>query len=363
MSMGLLGLGTALPRHRISQRDAAAGAAEVSCRSDEQRRLLPVLYRKAGVQSRHSVLLDADAGPPIERQTFFHAARDAQDRGPTTAARMERYEEAAGPLALAAARAALADGQIDPATITHVITVSCSGFSAPGFDWTLLHDLPLSPATARTHIGYMGCHGALNALRVARGFSADPRARVLVCALELCSLHHQYGWDPDQIVANALFADGAAAVVCGASTPDHQHLLRVIDQASTIVPDTADAMQWRIGDHGFQMKLSPRVPELVQRCLRPWLEAWLAGHGLTPATVGSWAVHPGGPRILSACAAGLELPIDRFRESQDVLAELGNMSSPTVLFILDRLRRRQAPRPCVMLGFGPGLAIEAALVA
>jgi predicted naringenin-chalcone synthase len=363
MSLYLHGLGTALPPHCISQRDAATGAVDASCQTDEQRRLLPVLYRKAGVQSRHSVLLNADAGPPIGRQSFFHAARDAEDRGPTTAARMQQYEQSAGPLALAAARAAIVDAAIEPAAITHLITVSCSGFSAPGFDLELVREAPLSPATARTHVGYMGCQGALNALRVARGFTtADPRACVLVCALELCSLHHQYGWDPDQIVANALFADGSAAAVCRGRRPEQSACWQVIDQASTVVPDTADAMQWRIGDHGFQMRLSPRVPELIQQRLRPWLDAWLAGHGLSAATVGSWAVHPGGPRILSACAEGLRLPLECFRESQQLLAELGNMSSPTLLFILDRLRRKQAALPCVALGFGPGLTIEAALV-
>ena len=207
----------------------------------------------------------------------------------------------------------------------------------------------------------MGCHGALNGLRVARAFAAtDPDAHVLVSAVELCSLHHQYHWQPDQIVANALFADGSAAAVVrrrGRATGGWH----VVDQLD-VIPDSADTMNWRIGDHGFQMSLSPQVPQVICDTLGPWLAAWLAEHGLDVAHVGCWAIHPGGPRILDACAQAMELDAACLADSQDVLGEFGNMSSPTVLFILDRLRRRDAPRPCVMLAFGPGLTIEAALV-
>jgi predicted naringenin-chalcone synthase len=120
-------------------------------------------------------------------------------------------------------------------------------------------------------------------------------------------------------------------------------------------------MRWTIGDHGFEMELSPRVPDLIKQHLRPWFESWLGRQGLVLADVGSWAVHPGGPRILTAVEESLGLDREALGVSREVLAEYGNMSSPTVLFILDRLRERQAPRPCVMLGFGPGLMAETAL--
>ena len=154
---------------------------------------------------------------------------------------------------------------------------------------------------ARTHIGFMGCQGALNGLRLARAFlDANPSACVLLCALELCSLHHQYGWDADKIVANALFADGAAAVVAVGGEPTNPPHYQLIASGSTVIDDSEDVMTWRIGDHGFEMTLSPRVPDLICQHLRPWLESWLAEHDLDIARVGSWAVHPGGPRILSA---------------------------------------------------------------
>jgi predicted naringenin-chalcone synthase len=228
----------------------------------------------------------------------------------------------------------------------------------------LIKQLGLPADVARTHVGFMGCHGALNGLRVANAFlGADRSACVLVCAVELCSLHHQYGWDSDRIVANALFADGAGAFIGVAGEAGSAKSFQVVATGSTLIDDSEDAMTWRIGDHGFEMSLSPRVPEIIGRCLRPWLERWLQQHGLTIATVGSWAVHPGGPRILSAFGEATGLDRSTIEDSYAIFAEYGNMSSPTIVFILDRLRRANAPRPTVALAFGPGLAVEAALLA
>jgi predicted naringenin-chalcone synthase len=272
---------------------------------------------------------------------------------------MRHYAELAPPLALAACRRAL-DG--DPAgSFTHLVTVSCTGFFAPGLDRGLVAELGLPATVARTHVGYMGCHAALNGLRIARAFvDADVDARVLVCAVELCSLHYHYSWDPAKLVANALFADGAAGVVA-VNARSAPAAWRLAASGSCLFPDSADAMTWTVGDHGFEMTLGKNVPGLIARRLRPWLEGWLAGHGITVAGVGSWAVHPGGPRILSAVEEGLGLPADALAVSRAVLAQYGNMSSPTLLFILRQLIDERAPRPCVALGFGPGLAAEAAL--
>src|SRR5262249_53566458 len=160
-----------------------------------------------------------------------------------------------------------------------------------------------------THVGFMGCHGALNGLRVARAFAAEePAARLLLCAVELCTLHYHYAWDPQKVIANAIFADGAAALVGvpGAAAPRDEWL--VAASGSCLVPGSAGAMTWTIGDHGFEMSLSRQVPGLIARHVRPWLEGWLAGRGLSLGTVGSWAVHPGGPRILQAAEEGLGLP-------------------------------------------------------
>jgi predicted naringenin-chalcone synthase len=333
--------------------------------------MLRILYRRSGVKYRHSVLLKPEPeGKPT--QEFYPPATDEDDRGPTTRQRMERYEAEAGPLAIEAARRAVLDSGLQADEITHLVTVSCTGFVAPAVDMELIRSLGLPAGTARTHVGFMGCHGALNALRIANALtSADGEACVLVCAVELCTLHHQYGWNPEQIVANALFADGAGAVIgCGASKwkrlearPPAPRCLRLLASGSSVLAESTDLMTWRIGDHGFLMTLSAQVPETLRRTLGPWMKEWLAAANLSIQDVGAWAIHPGGPRILAACADVLALGTEEMAWSKDVLAEFGNLSSPTVLFILERLRRADAARPWVILGFGPGLAIEAALVA
>jgi predicted naringenin-chalcone synthase len=277
---------------------------------------------------------------------------------------MTRYEAAAPPLAAEAARRALAEAQWEAADITHLVTVSCTGFFAPGPDAALIDRLGLSRSVHRTHVGFMGCHGTMNGLRVASSFTrSDPGARVLVSSVELCSLHLAYGGDPNDLVANAIFGDGAAALAGAApEAPEVRDAWTVAANGTFLIPRSEDAMSWRIGDHGFRMTLSARVPDLIQTHLQQWLDGWLNDLGLAREEVASWAVHPGGPRILTAAeeALGLEKPANAV--PREVLSEFGNMSSATILFILQRMRRRGAPRPLVALAFGPGLVVEALLI-
>ncbi len=389
MASCLQGFGSAVPEHSVSQADAAELVLPFNSESEEQARVQRGLYRRAGVRRRHSVVLEATDASGVARQSFYQLPTEQRPLGPTTLERMQLYERHAGTLATKATNQALQAAHLEAADITHLVTVSCSGFHAPGFDIELLQTARLSPSVARTHIGFMGCHGALNGLRVADAFlQADPQANVLLCCVELCSLHHQYGWSPDRVVSNALFADGAAAVVLTSSlesrtdtlarhaTPDpiltgkSAHPLtqvpaawRLIASGSVVLPDTLADMGWRIGDHGFQMTLSARVPEIIKQHLRPWLSEWLGSRGLSLDEIRSWAFHPGGPRILTAAGEALGLQREQWAASEAVLAEYGNMSSPTILFILDRLRQEAASGPCVALAFGPGLTIEAALLA
>lgn len=363
--MILAGIGTAVPSHCIEQTDAARHAHEVMSSTRCSQRSVSTLYRRCGVSKRHSVLLgQSTGGRPVKLDSFFRPQRAADDRGPSTAERMATFEQRALSLALPSAERALADAAVEPESITHLVTATCSGFSSPGFDLGLIESLPLGPEVQRTQVGFMGCHGALNALRVAGALAiADPRSVVLVNATELCTLHFQYRDNPQTIVSNALFADGSASVVALAAKSGRRSSLgRIAAHGSAVVPGTADLMTWRIGDHGFEMSLSPRVPELIRRRLPGWIDGWLARQGLRRSDVRSWAIHPGGPRILQSCVEALEIAPESIEPSLDVLSRYGNMSSPTVLFILDELRRLERPRPTVMLAFGPGLTIEAALV-
>jgi predicted naringenin-chalcone synthase len=374
MTLAILGIGTAVPDTIISQTDALNIARSLCCRTREHETWLPSMYDGTGIVTRRlclgdDLVRDVTEGTRHSGSVFLPTGKP-DDRGPTTGERMRHFAQAAPPLALRASREALERSRISAVEITHLVTVSCTGFLAPGLDVALIRGLGLAATVQRTQVGYMGCHGALNGLRVAGALAqSEPRARVLLCAVELCSIHYHYGWDPQKMIANAIFGDGAAALVGQASClPGYPAggipapPWTAAASGSCLIPNSTDAMTWSIGDHGFEMTLSKRVPGLIMEHLRPWLEGWLGGHGLALADVTSWAIHPGGPRILAAVEEALRLPEAATAAARAVFAEFGNMSSPTVLFILDRLRREDAPRPCVALGFGPGLMAEALLL-
>jgi predicted naringenin-chalcone synthase len=364
MSFSICGLATAVPETVLGEVDAMLLARRVCCSTVEQAMALPKVYRQCGIKQRHVVLdkqvcRDVLDGTRLSKSVFLpESVVDKQ--GPTTAERLEHYALCAGPLVQDAARQALECSGVSPRRITHIVTVSCTGFHAPGLDIELIKGLGLRPTTERTHVGFMGCHGVLNGLRVARGFTtSDANARVLVCAVELCSLHYHYGWDAEQVVVNALFGDGAGALVGAQRGPAGSWNLAA--SGSCVFPDSASDMIWRIGDRGFRMTLSKRVPDLIGANLRPWLLEWLGGNGLRLDDVESWAIHPGGPKILTAVQEALNLKPEAIQPALDVLSNHGNMSSATILFLIQLLQERRSPRPCVALGFGPGLAVEAAL--
>lgn len=356
------GLGTATPSGSFAQETAIPLAAARCCRNEREHLWLERIYRAAGVQRRGSVLLERD-DDAASIEAFYPPRTVVEDRGPTTAARLARYERDAGNLAARACTSALADAAIEPSRITHLVTVSCTGLFSPGLDAELIAQLGLPRDVGRLTLGFMGCHGALNGLRAASALARSaPDARVLLCCVELCSLHFCYGWNPQRVVANALFADGAAAAILAPADNDNAGL-RLRDTASLLTPDSADAMTWRIGDHGFEMGLTLEVPKRIRTSLKEWLKPWLASRGLRVDDVAHWAIHPGGPEIIQAALDSLGLPATAGHHSRAVLSEHGNMSSPTVLFILQGMRAEGINGPIVALGFGPGLMFEAALFA
>lgn len=352
----VLGIGTARPDHEIVQAESLAIAIERSADGAPRRaRILRRLYERTQIRARGVSMT------PEGLAAFYPPGMDAAP--PSTSVRMQWFESLAPPLAIDAARAALAAAGVDAGEVSHLLVVTCTGFAAPGLEIELIRTLGLPRGVARVQLGFMGCHGALAALRVAAAIAtADPAARVLVCAVELCSLHYQYGWHPDSIVSNALFADGASGAVIGAASAPGAPAWRVRGCASHLIDGTATAMGWHIGDHGFVMTLAPDVPQILRGALRPWLDPWLGERGLAASDVRSWAIHAGGPRIVLAVAEALELPPAGLTPSFDVLRNCGNMSSATILFILDRVCGPDAPRPCVALSFGPGLTAEAVLL-
>jgi predicted naringenin-chalcone synthase len=363
MHIDVLSVSTARPAGEMTQEQALE--LNVTRTGSDPRRaaVLGRLYRRSTVQRRASVLIDSAAGsaPLAGLRDYYPPASEDSANGPSVSERMRRYEREALPLAADAAARAIETSGLDRRDIAEVVTVSCTGFAAPGLDTRLIRELGLQPTVGRSAIGFMGCHGAINGLRVASALArARPGAGVLLCAVELCTLHFHYGQVEGRAVANTLFADGAAAAVLRAGE-GARNGWRLRATGSCLLPDSSDDMGWRIGDHGFEMTLSSRVPAVIGARLLDWLASWLAENGLRPEEIGSWAVHPGGPRVIDAVEETLGLASEDTAASREILAEHGNMSSPTVLFILERLTARGASGPCVALAFGPGLVVEAAL--
>ncbi len=362
MPLNIRGLGTAQPEQTVNQTESTELSEWVSADSEERASLVRRIQRRSQVHTRGSVLLTGDAKQTIRQRLPFYGANS-----PSTAKRMEVFRLHATSLAIRACKRALAESAIPTGSITHLITISCTGFHAPGVDCDLIDQLQLPLSTQRTHVGFMGCHAALNGLRVAHAFiEADPKAVVLLCAVELCSLHLQYGWNPEHVVANTLFADGAAALVATHPGPSFQEPisagLSLQASGSTVIPETRELMHWQIGDQGFSMGLSPKVPEVVAKTLKPWLDEWLHAHGTDLNSIQHWAIHPGGPRILQACADALSLHPEQLTVSRHILSRYGNMSSATILFVLEHMRQQRCHGPCVALAFGPGLCAEVALM-
>ncbi|MCQ8240345.1 type III polyketide synthase [Rhizosaccharibacter radicis] len=340
-------IGTATPPHdvhRLFERFALSLLPD-----DRARALFGRMAARSGMAHRFSVLAPGDdpAGPVLDRDGFYR-------RGgfPGTRQRLQRYEREALPLALAAVRE-LGD-RLRPRTITHLIVTSCTGFYAPGLDIELVQALDLPDGVERTLIGFMGCHAAFNALRQARHIvRSEPHARVLVLSLELCTLHLQETASTEQILAFLLFADGCGAALVSAELDG----LRLDGSHSARLPDTEPLIGWRIGDDGFDMVLSGRVPGAIADALRGNAGQVLGlREGDRPAL---WAVHPGGRSVLDGVAGGLDLPPDALDGSRAVLHEQGNMSSASILFVLRRLMAAAQPgENGIALGFGPGLTAE-----
>lgn len=334
-------------------------------------RLVSTSFNASGIERRYSAVREWDPARAAGDPVFFDRSTQ-QFLNPSTATRNAVYAREATELFVGTAAAALAAAEgIEASDVTHVITVSCTGFFAPGPDYRVVRALGLTPSVQRYHLGFMGCYAAFPALRQAQTICrADPDAVVIVVSAELCTLHVRTSSDPDTIVGSSLFADGAAAaVITGRDLPSRAPVLRLDHFETVLTPVGEEAMAWNIGDNGFEMVLGTYVPHIIDEhiveALRPLLARDESLTDLPYRDIEHWAIHPGGRSIVDKVGAKLGLSGEQLEPARETLRDYGNMSSATVMFvlrnILDRAAAGTEQRVCAM-AFGPGLTVETGLM-
>lgn len=338
-------IGTAVPEHDVH--DAFVGFAEMMLVDPRLRALFRRMASRADITHRYS-FLDPQTDP---KRFSAHDAHEFYRLGdfPNTARRMKLFEQCA-PELMRKALDRLLLSEEERSGITHVLVTCCTGLYAPGLDFEIVDHLGLSTGVERTMVGFMGCYAAINALKLARHIvRSDPKAGVLMLNLELCTLHLQETQELEQVLSFLVFADGAAASLITA----REQGFALDSFKAVMVPNTRELITWKIRGLGFDMLLSGQVPGELGRALHEG--ELMAERG----DIDLWAVHPGGRSVLDAVEKGLELPTDALAASREVLSCFGNMSSATVMFVLERMMQHARPgqRGCAM-AFGPGLTAE-----
>jgi predicted naringenin-chalcone synthase len=363
----ILGIGTAVPGeddvpgigglHEL----ALPEMLERLSMSDARANLMKKIFKGSGIRTRHMVCTSADE--------LFHGRQGlGNDAG--VEIRMALYRKHAPVLALKAAEKAIADWKGQKSDITHVIGITCTGVLVPGIEMALMHGLKLRSTTQRLAITFMGCFGTLSGLKTAKALAAEnPTNRVLMVCCELCSLHMQLSDVPDQLVAAAIFADGAGAMIIG--VPDaspmsvETPLYACHRSSSTVIPNTLDMMAWDLTSSGMVIGLGKEIPLQIYQHIRPFAADLLSYHSMDiPFDEATWALHPGGPLIMKAIIDALDIERTQTQASWDVLRDNGNMSSATLIFVLDAIRTHShnQDRWVPSLAFGPGLNVEGALL-
>lgn len=321
------------------------------------KRKVKILADKSGTSTRYSVL--EDYGLPAEQFTFFPKNTQLIP-SPGLTQRMERFKQEALPLSLKAIQN-LPNFAAIKSSITHLITVTCTGLSAPGLDIELMQALALSPTTHRSSVNFLGCNAAIIALKQADGIcKSQPDAKVLVVCTELCTLHFQTIYNQDYLLCNVLFGDGSAAVLLSSQPAEEEpsRNVKITGFDSFCIPDSRNEMAWQLSETGFIMNLTSYVGDLIKNNIKRMLD----NVGIDPQAIDHWAVHPGGKKIVDSFAEALGLSATDLAASYQVLKDYGNMSSPTVLFVLKNILDKLGPDPegknIFAAAFGPGLTVE-----
>ncbi len=359
MSAAILALGTAVPLYSYPQTEIADQFIRILDMDQEKELMVKNIYQHSAIEKRHSVVGDFHK----KQDEWGFLGRHYPHTVPGMSERNLIYKQEAPSLAKKSALQALERWGGNLSEITHIISVSCTGAIAPGIEYYLMQELGLSPTVNRLSINFMGCFGAFKGLSVARAFAQEnPAHRILVVCTELCSLHVQAHQDYDTLVGNSLFADGSAAAIVGSQPQSTEKpLWNMMKSHSMGIENSLERMSWEAGDFGFSMRLSPAVPVLIKRHIKQFVDGLLP-HDL-PFDQCEWAIHPGGKSIIQAVERALQLHSHQTLSSWDILANYGNMSSATFLFVLDHLSRQAQLHPWTIgIAFGPGLSFEGLLL-
>jgi predicted naringenin-chalcone synthase len=345
-----VGLATGVPKARYSQRDAADYFSALQTQDARRARAIRMIFDRAGVGFRHMII----------DEHFYTQARTTQERN-------DLYMKEAVVLGERTIERGLKGAEVSPAEIDDFIVVSCTGVRVPGLDLLLAERLGMRHDLQRTCILGMGCYGAFPGLRTARQSVRGSGRLALVLSLELCSLHMQMQDTAESVVSSALFADGAAMALVGDGQRGLRttYMPRLLRSVTFSDYTTLDHMTFDLTDQGFRMYLSSYVPDLLAAQIEPFVVGLLASHDLSSGDVRHWGIHPGSTKIVDYVQARLKLADSQVEFSHQVLYEYGNMSSPTILFVLDRIQQCAQPNPGdygVLLAFGPGLTMEGLLV-
>jgi predicted naringenin-chalcone synthase len=356
----LLNISTASPPYKVLQKKIAdelkvrmGGHSAIS-------RMIDSVSNNSGIDCRYFVISDGEENASAK----FFTDKDGFLK-PDTKLRMKAYESWSKLLTGEAVEKLLNSSNINPSTIARLITISCTGFYAPGFDYYLINKFNLSADVKRTHIGFMGCAAALIGFNSAMEAisTVGENKNILMVSAEICSIHFQTEPTKDNILANLLFADGAAAVLF--SNEQGRSGIQLIDTASFLFNGSAEFMGWEIGNFGFEMKLSQELPKIILEQAMPRLKLILKSFGINKEEIKYWALHPGGRAILDSMQKGLELSDEEMIDSRTVLKNYGNMSSASILFVLKEIMDSNnilKGEYCCAVAFGPGLTMEVALL-
>jgi len=358
----IISIGTSVPEYRSKQTNILQYMQE-AYKSESASRKLKVLSHHSGIDTRYSVVPDFNNGNSPDN--FFLKNQPP----PGIEKRLHLYRKNAVPLAIEAIHKALhkLNTSVKAFVPTHLITVSCTGLYAPGPGTEIIEQLYLPNDIFHTSINFMGCNAAFPALRIADMITkTDEKAKVLVVCVELCTLHFQPKDDNDNLLSNTIFGDGAAAVVVVSDALAKQNNLRgfaINGFYSLLLGRGKDLMAWNITPINFEMVLDARVPDFIGEEANDILTKAGQHYNISPSSITKWAIHPGGKKILDVVKSQYALSDIHLQHSYKVLAEYGNMSSTTILFVLNEILESELkPNDTIFaLGFGPGISIETAL--